>query len=115
MRQKEASETERESLQNSDLPLIALLYVADTLDTTKRQENEFRLSRGVIDLPLPEEQLAAGSRIISLETIDLTETGRLWLTMFTFLRLQFKSYNGQQAYKVTHKFKLRRKLQRCEV
>ena len=44
---------------------------------------------------------SAGSRIISLETIDQTETGRRWLTMFTFLRLQLKSYiNGQQAYKV---------------
>ena len=30
---------------------------------------------------------SAGSRIISLETIDLTETGRRWLTMFTFLQL----------------------------
>ena len=47
---------------------------------------------------------SAGSRIISLETIDLTETGRRWLTMFTFLRLQSKSYIGQQA--VTKKFKI---------
>ena len=37
--------------------------------------------KGVINLPLPEEELA-------LETIDQTETGRRWLTMFTFLRLQ---------------------------
>ena len=58
---------------------------------------------------------SAGSRIISLETIDQTETGRRWLTMFTFLRLQSKSYNGQQAYKVTKQFKLRRKLPRCDV
>ena len=52
---------------------------------------------------------SAGSRIIFVETIDQTETGRRWLTMFTFLRLQLKSYiNGQQAYKVTQKLKLRR-------
>ena len=44
---------------------------------------------------------SAGSRIISPETIDQTETGRRWLTMFTFLRLQLKTYNGQQAYKLT--------------
>ena len=35
---------------------------------------------------------SAGSRISSLETIDQTETGTRWLTMFTFLRLQLKSY-----------------------
>ena len=32
---------------------------------------------------------SAGSRIISLETIDQTETGTRWLTMFTFLRRQY--------------------------
>ena len=58
---------------------------------------------------------SAGSRIISFETIDQTETRRRWLTTFTFLRLQLKSYNGQHAYKVTNKFKLLRKLPRCDV
>ena len=38
---------------------------------------------------------SAGSRIVAHETIDQTETGRRWLTMFTFLRLQLKYKNGQ--------------------
>ena len=33
---------------------------------------------------------SAGSRIVAHETIDQTETGTRWLTMFTFLRLQLK-------------------------
>ena len=37
---------------------------------------------------------SAGSRIGAIETIDQTETGRRWLTMFTFLRLQLKYKNG---------------------
>ena len=37
---------------------------------------------------------SAGSRIVAHETIDQTETGRRWLTMFTFLRLQLKYKNG---------------------
>ena len=31
---------------------------------------------------------SAGSRIVSHETIDQTETAKRWLTLFTFLRLQ---------------------------
>ena len=37
---------------------------------------------------------SAGSRIVAHETIDQTETGTRWLTMFTFLRLQLKYKNG---------------------
>ena len=37
---------------------------------------------------------SAGSRIVAHETIDQTETGRRWLTMFTFLPLQLKYKNG---------------------
>ena len=37
---------------------------------------------------------SAGSRIVAHETIDQTETGRRWLTMFTFLRMQLKYKNG---------------------
>ena len=37
---------------------------------------------------------SAGSRIVAHETIDQTETGRRWLTMFTFLRLQLKYKDG---------------------
>ena len=37
---------------------------------------------------------SAGSRIVAHETIDKTETGRRWLTMFTLLRLQLKYKNG---------------------
>ena len=37
---------------------------------------------------------SAGSRIVAHETIDQTETGRRWLTMFAFLRLQLKYKNG---------------------
>ena len=47
----------------------------------------------MIDLPLPGRAISsAGSRIISLENIGQTETVTRWLTMFTFLRLQLKSY-----------------------
>ena len=37
---------------------------------------------------------SAGSRIIPYETIDQTESGTGWLTMFTFLRLQLKYIIG---------------------
>ena len=37
---------------------------------------------------------SAGSRIFAHETIDQTETGTRWPTMFTFLRLQLKYKNG---------------------
>ena len=60
---------------------------------------------------------SAGSRIISLETIDQTETGRRWLALFTFLRLQviqyiYKRLTGLQS---NNKIKLHRNLPRCDV
>ena len=56
-----------------------------TLPCTEKEEEDLgrdrfaSSGRGII---------SAGGRIFSLETINQTETGRRWLTMFTFLRLQ---------------------------
>ena len=38
--------------------------------------------------------------MIPLETIDQTETGRRWLTTFTFLRLQILSSGGATIPKI---------------